>query len=106
MISRPLALRLLEAAPLLLFMGVILLFGTQSAGFLTTANAAQVLAQAAPTIIVAVGMTFVLLTAGVDLSVGALMFIGAGVAGHLAIAGYPLPVSIAVMEPSGLPGEG
>lgn len=103
---RPLALRLLEAAPLLLFLAVILLFGTQSAGFLTAGNAAQILAQAAPTVIVAVGMTFVLLTAGVDLSVGALMFIGAGVAGHLAIAGYPLPVSIAVMVAIGVAGGG
>ena len=35
-------------------------------------------------------MTFVLLTGGVDLSVGAIMFIGAAVAGKLGLAGQPL----------------
>jgi ribose transport system permease protein len=96
--------RALGAAPAALFVLVVCLVGLQSERFLTTENAAQIVGQAAPTIVVAVGMTFVLLTAGVDLSVGALMFIGAGLAGHLALAGWPLAVSAAVMVGTGLAG--
>jgi ribose transport system permease protein len=41
--------------------------------FLKAANIVNVLRQAAPQVIVAIGMTFVLLTGGIDLSVGAVM---------------------------------
>ena len=34
----------------------------------------------------------VIATGGVDLSVGAIMFIGAGLAGKMALAGQPLPL--------------
>jgi ribose transport system permease protein len=95
---------MLQAAPIALFVILILAVGLQSERFLTRENAAQIVGQAAPTIVVAVGMTFVLLTGGVDLSVGALMFIGAGLAGHLALAGWPLGLSAAVMLASGLAG--
>ena len=78
--------------------------GLRSDRFLTTDNATQILAQAAPTVVVAVGMTFVLLTGGVDLSIGALMFIGAGLAGHLALSGWPLGLSVAVMIGAGVAG--
>ena len=52
--------------------------------------------------IVAIGMTFVLLTAGVDLSVGAIMFLSAAVAGKLALAGWPLPVTLLAIVVTGL----
>jgi ribose transport system permease protein len=42
-------------------------------------------------------MTFVLLTAGVDLSVGAIMFVAAAVAGKMAQAGQPLPIIMTTM---------
>ncbi len=69
---------MVQAAPIAVFVVFILGVGLQSERFLTPENAAQIVSQAAPTVVVAVGMTFVLLTGGVDLSVGALMFIGAG----------------------------
>jgi ribose transport system permease protein len=80
----------LAAAPALLLAALALSVALLSDRFLTASNLLQVLAQAAPTVVVATGMTFVLLTGGVDLSVGALMFIGAGLAGHVALAGGPL----------------
>jgi ribose transport system permease protein len=95
---------MLQAAPIALFVVLILAVGLQSERFLTRENAAQIVGQAAPTVVVAVGMTFVLLTGGVDLSVGALMFIGAGLAGHLALAGWPLGLSAVVMLGTGLAG--
>jgi ribose transport system permease protein len=96
--------RVLAAAPAALLLLVACGAGLQNERFLTYENVTQILAQAAPTVVVAVGMTFVLLSGGVDLSVGALMFIGAGLAGHLALAGWPLPVPIAVMIGVGLAG--
>lgn len=47
-------------------------------------------------------MTFVLLTAGVDLSVGAIMFVAAAVAGKLLLSGYSLPLSLFAMLATGL----
>jgi ribose transport system permease protein len=101
---RQMTRRALSAAPILLFAVVVLTVGLQSDRFLTTENAARIVAQAAPTIVVAVGMTFVLLTAGVDLSVGALMFIGAGLAGHLALAGGPFVLAALLMMGVGIVG--
>jgi len=96
--------RALGVAPAVLFIVVISVVGLYSDTFVTRGNAMQIMAQAAPTVVVAVGMTFVLLTAGVDLSVGALMFIGAGLAGHAAVAGWPLGLSAAIMIAVGIAG--
>jgi ribose transport system permease protein len=94
--------RLLELAPVLLLVAVLALFGAQSAKFLEPRNLINIVAQAASTGIVAVGMTFVLLTAGVDLSVGAIMFVAAAIAGKIALAGLPLSVALPSMLAVGL----
>ncbi len=101
--SRPL-LRLLDFAPVALFAAVVLVFGLLSDKFLTVANFTQILVQSSSTAVVAVGMTYVLLTAGVDLSVGAIMFVGAGIAGKMALAGQPLPLCLLVMIAVGVLG--
>jgi ribose transport system permease protein len=100
--ARRLFLRLLDFTPALLLGAVLLLFGLLSDRFLTVDNLSQVLVQAAPIVVVGTGMTFVLLTAGVDLSVGAVMFIGAGIAGKMAIAGQPLALCLLTMLVVGL----
>ena len=89
--------RLLDLAPFLLFVTVLVIFGVQSPKFLESGNLVNIVVQASSTGIVAVGMTFVLLTAGVDLSVGAIMFVAAAVAGKMALAGWPLPIILPVM---------
>ena len=104
--ARPLLLRLLDFAPVALLATVLTVFGCLSGKFLTTDNLTQILIQSSATAIVATGMTFVLLTAGVDLSVGAIRFVGAGLAGKLALAGQPLPLCLAVMVGVGLVGGG
>jgi len=101
--SRPL-LRLLDFAPGALFAVVLLVFGLMSDKFLTTDNFTQILVQSSSTAVVAVGMTFVLVTAGVDLSVGAIMFCGAGLAGKMALGGQPLSLCLLVMIGVGLLG--
>ena len=94
--SRPL-LRLLDFAPLALFAIVLLVFGLMSDKFFTVGNFTQILVQSSSTAVVGVGMTFVLLTAGVDLSVGAIMFVGAGIAGKMALGGQSLSLCLLVM---------
>jgi ribose transport system permease protein len=101
--SRP-WLRLLDFAPVGLFTVVLLVFGLLSDKFLTAANLTQILVQASSTAVVAAGMTMVLLTAGVDLSVGAIMFVGAGLAGKMALGGQPLVLCLLVMLGVGLLG--
>lgn len=101
--SNPL-LRLLDFAPTALFVAVLLVFGGMSDKFFTAENFTQILIQASSTAVVATGMTFVLLTAGVDLSVGAIMFVGAALAGKMALAGQSLPLCLAVMLGVGLIG--
>ncbi len=94
--SKPLLLAL-NNAPLILFAVVLAAFGLLSPKFLSGDNLVNILIQTSATGIVATGMTFVLLTAGVDLSVGAIMFVGAAVAGKMVLAGQPLPWALAAM---------
>jgi ribose transport system permease protein len=92
----------LNNAPLVLFAFVLAVFGAMSPKFLFGDNFVNILIQSSATGIVATGMTFVLLTAGVDLSVGAIMFVGAAVAGKLVLAGQPLALALAAMLGVGL----
>ena len=101
---RRLRLRAIDLAPAALFLIAIAAAASQSDRFLTVATAVQVLGQAAPLIVVATGMTFVLLVGGVDLSVGAVMFVGAGLVGRLSADGQPLWVCGLVLVAVGLAG--
>src|SRR5437764_7622458 len=94
--------RLLDSAPLLLFGIVLALFGSLSRKFLEPSNLVNIVSQASSTGIVAVGMTFVLLTAGIDLSVGAIMFVAAAVAGKMMLGGVALPLALCAMLAIGL----
>ncbi|MCX6628977.1 MAG: hypothetical protein NTW28_15275, partial [Candidatus Solibacter sp.] len=102
MIPSRLRLKVLDAVPLLLLAAVLLTFGAVSPRFLAPANLVQILVQASSLGIVAVGMTLVLLTGGVDLSAGSLMYLSAGVAGWLALHGFPLPLALGAALATGL----
>ncbi len=82
-------LALRHAAPLI-FLAVLAAFSLLSPRFLAMNNLTNILIQSASTAIVATGMTFVLLTAGIDLSVGSMMFVSAAVAGKMVLGGQPL----------------
>lgn len=75
---------------LVILLAVGIVFAALSPRFLEPANVVNILVQCASVGIVATGMTFVLLTAGIDLSVGAVMFVSAAVAGKMAVAGGSL----------------
>lgn len=94
----------LTHAPLALLAVVLGTFGVLSPQFATGQNLLNIGVQASSNAIVAIGMTFVLLTAGVDLSVGAVMFIGAAVAGKMLVAGSPLVVALPAMLAVGVAG--
>ncbi|TQK68872.1 MULTISPECIES: ABC transporter permease [unclassified Nocardioides] len=65
-------------------------FSLASDAFLTTTNLVNVLRQVAPTVIVAVGMTFVITTGQIDLSVGSIVGLSAAALGLFAESGNPV----------------
>jgi len=77
---------------LLAIMGVVLTVWTP--GFFTPANLTNVLLQVAVLTIVALGMTLVILTEGIDLSLGPVLGLCGVAAGLLVVAGHPLYVAI------------
>jgi len=89
-------------AAYLIFVLVFFVFSLLSDRFLELQNLSNILTQAAATGIVAVGITFVLLVAGIDLSVGSTMFLSAAIAGKLLAAGLPLWAGLLVMVAVGL----
>lgn len=92
MTRRYLAL-LLDWSSLLIFAVVLAVFGAMSSKFLEPQNFANILIQSGSLGIAAVGMTVVLLTAGVDLSVGSVMFLAVAVAGKLLYNDWSMPVA-------------
>jgi ribose transport system permease protein len=90
-------LPILHYAPLILFAGVLGVFAALSSKFLVYENLVNILIQSSSAAIVAIGMTFVLLTAGIDLSVGAIMFLSAAIAGKMILGGYPLLLALAAI---------
>jgi ribose transport system permease protein len=90
--------RTLARHPALLILAAAgIVFALLSPRFLEPANLVNIVVQCASVGIVATGMTFVLLTAGIDLSVGAIMFVAAAVAGKMAVAGGSLPAVFAAV---------
>jgi ribose/xylose/arabinose/galactoside ABC-type transport system permease subunit len=88
----------LRRATFIIFAAVLLYFGLQAPAFLGMENLGNIVKQSAFIGIAAIGITFVLLTAGIDLSVGSVMYLapliagfamrdmGVGVAGGLVVA--------------------
>lgn len=84
------------------FVVVVAFFSLTTDAFLTAPNLLNLLRQSAPILIVAVAMTFVITTGGIDLSVGSILgLVNALVAITLA-AGVPWPLAVALMLLLGL----
>ncbi len=82
------------AIPAIILLASILGFGFAH-NFLTPSTLSLILKQVTMTGIVAVAQTIIILTAGIDLSVGAILVISAMVMGRLAVL-YGIPVFIAI----------
>jgi ribose transport system permease protein len=95
--NRKAQLVLLNNAPLVLFVVVVTVFSVLAPAFRQPENAVNILIQTSSLGILAVGMTFVLLTAGVDLSVGSIMFVAAAIGGKLILGGWSFAAVLATM---------
>ena len=77
---------------------VVVLFGYlsfASGAFLSTSNLLNIGVQSAVVAIIAIGMTMVIITAGIDLSVGSVAGLS-GVLGALMVVDYGIPVPLAI----------
>jgi ribose transport system permease protein len=79
---------------------VVLLTATEST-FLTGGNLKNVLVTNSPLFIVSVGMTFVMISAGFDLSIGAMMALSEEILYELVHAGVPAVVAIVIVLAAG-----
>lgn len=80
----------------------VVLFSILSPHFFTTENILNVTLQTSITAIIAAGMTFVILTGGIDLSVGAVVAFTGVVTTSVLLGGLPLPIQYAAALASGL----
>ena len=102
-VQRTLFTTLLRHAPTLLLALILVVFGLLNPRFLHADNLIDILVHSSSVGIVAAGMTVVLLTGGIDLSVGAIMYVAAAVAGKLLLeSGAPLSVAVGAMLTAGL----
>jgi erythritol transport system permease protein len=83
---------LLQARAFIALIVVVAVFSFLSEAFLTPANVVIVAKQVAINAILGIGMTFVILTAGIDLSVGSVAGLTAMIAGGLINEGLVLPM--------------
>jgi simple sugar transport system permease protein len=77
------------------FLIMVLIFAGASPVFLTSGNVLNLIRQAAPILIVAVAMTFVITTGGIDLSVGSTVALINALAAIMLQAGLPWPIAVA-----------
>src|SRR6476659_5707811 len=77
-------------------LAIVIVFAVLSPNFLTTANLLNILQQSSINACVALGMTLVIITGGIDLSVGPTAAIAAVVVAVLMAAGAPIVVAIPV----------
>ncbi len=87
---------------LFIFIGLFVVASLTAPQFLTTQNMANLLQQSSLTGIVAIGMTVVILTAGIDLSVGSVAALSGMLVAIFIGMGMPWPVAMALAIGSGL----
>ncbi|EHR32532.1 hypothetical protein HMPREF9709_01463 [Helcococcus kunzii ATCC 51366] len=68
----------------------VIIFTSTSSNFMTLTNLMNIIRQASIIGIVSVGMTFVILTGGIDLSVGGVIAVSGVIASKLMTSGYPI----------------
>jgi ribose transport system permease protein len=80
---------------LFVLIGLVILFGIASPHFLTTDNLLNVMQQSAINAILGIGLTFVIISAGIDLSVGSILALCGLVVADLLVAGHSTFVAVA-----------
>lgn len=97
--STPLLL-LLKLRTFIALIAVVIFFSMMAPNFVTVANVVIVSKHVAINAFLAIGMTFVILTGGIDLSVGAIVGLVGMVAGALVLYGFPLEMLGVVIYPN------
>jgi ribose transport system permease protein len=80
---------------LFILIGLVILFGIASPHFLTTDNLLNVMQQSAINAILGIGLTFVIVSGGIDLSVGSILAFCGLVVADLLVAGHGSIIAIA-----------
>mgnify|MGYP002798322476 CR=1 FL=1 len=86
-----------KTAILWVMIALIIVMSLISPTFLTSTNLINVVKQASITTIIGVGMTFVLVTGGIDLSVGSIMAFAGTLAASMAVADKNLPIIVSIL---------
>jgi len=89
--------RITRNSTVVLLLLVVVLFSSLSDGFLNARNFLNILIQVSGLAIIAAGMTLVLITAGIDLSVGSVMFLAGVISGKLVTGGMAVWMAIPVI---------
>jgi len=79
---------------LFVLIGLVALFGIASPHFLSTDNLLNVMQQSAINAILGIGLTFVIISGGIDLSVGSILALCGLVTADLLVTGSSVPVAI------------
>ncbi|SCM77484.1 Ribose transport system permease protein RbsC [uncultured Pleomorphomonas sp.] len=95
-----LLLLLLKLRTFIALIAVVVFFSLMAPNFVTVANVVIVSKHVAINAFLAIGMTFVILTGGIDLSVGAIVGLVGMVAGALVLYGIPLQMFGVVIYPN------
>lgn len=88
-------IRFRDAGTLLGLILISLVFAVQSDVFLTEPNLINILQQSAINACIALGMTLVIISGGIDLSVGPVAALSAVLGAAMLVAGVPVPLAIA-----------
>src|ERR1700712_5665185 len=83
-----------DAGTLIGLILIILVFAVLVPGFVSQRNLVNILQQSSINACLALGMTLVIISGGIDLSVGPTAAIAAVLSATLLVAGYPVPIAI------------
>ena len=90
----PAAVNLRDAGTLFGLILIFVIFGILSPVFMTAPNLLNILQQSSINACIALGMTFVIISGGIDLSVGPAAALSAVAGATLMVAGVPLPLAL------------
>ncbi|HFR3771492.1 TPA: ribose ABC transporter permease, partial [Streptococcus suis] len=85
-----------EMTTLIALIGLMVVITIMNPNFLTTNNLLNLLLQVTANGFIAFGMTFVILTGGIDLSVGSVLALSSALSAGLIATGFPVPIAILV----------
>jgi ribose transport system permease protein len=94
--NKNIKLLILKRFPIILFVLIFVIFGVFSSNWFTFKNAENILSQSSYIGILATAITLVLLTGGVDISIGSNMFLSASIAGLLMQSGWPIWAAVVI----------